>query len=329
MPLVGLTNCRGQNVPFDSIAKTYRMEDWVIPTTVTHGPTAHWPLPLLLALARQKPARRKAHLACDCTPGTSITPTYGGPDVCSNCATPAKELVVDSVWVTSLLQDSRRETMKKRIPYFSAPERMLAMAHGSAFGLWLESKCHGLPGIEAERRVAAELTVEGETIEVSGRIDLTHGTRLVEYKEMNVYALKKTVENGLENEHADYAEQCRFYGALANLCDIHIEPAYQLWIKASNWQKKYRQKTQDPQFAEFWVMPGPDDLGVIKARLADYLKARKLPEDKLPPCADREAFGMLSSNSPRRCADYCEVNGHCSWWRAHASPTVANVEQNL
>jgi len=318
MPLVGLINSRGAKVPFDAIAPTYKLEDWLIPQELTAGRTAHWPLPLLLALARQRaPRTRWVCSACGHEPATVPLDELcrARMDTGAICHAPLEKHPIDSVWVTSLLQAPRREVLKRREHYFAKPERLVAMFDGGAFGQALERKCAGIDGLEAERRVTKEYTIDGETVEVSGRIDVTHGKALFEYKRMNVYALRKTVENGLEAEHEDYADQARFYGALAAECGIKVEPPYCVWVWASNWQKQYRKKEQDPQFAEFWVMPQGDEMKRIEGALAYYLKCRKEPEDRMPICEDREAFGLLKNGKPRRCSDYCEVNEFCSWWR--------------
>lgn len=276
--LVGLINGKGHRVLFEDIPKKYMRKDWPLPAEMTWNTGGAWPLAFLLALSRDNRQPNKVH-------------------------------------VSSLLHSVLRETIKKREPYYQKPENMLFISDGSALHSWLAQ--YG--GILAENRYDMKLDIDtGSPVTITGEPDYAqHEGMLIDHKRMNVYALKLCVQNGLEKERPENAMQLRFYNVLLNANGIRPMPPFYIFAWASNWQKKWRAKDQDPRMAEFEVHPTPHDKDELMTRARAYVMASTMDIEQLPPCEDREQFGMVkgSNGMPKRCQDFCEVNGFCPFYK--------------
>lgn len=286
--LVGLINSKKQRVPFGELGKRYKREDWIIPESLTGGTPASWPLAMLKAMGRDNRQPGKLH-------------------------------------VSSLLNAPLREVLKKGNPFYSKPEDLLFIADGSAFHAWLAA--HG--GLPAEHRYDMELDLGGNNIPLNSglhahapkasRVTVTgepdyavHGGPLIDHKRTKSYSLKKLLENGLEEERPEMARQLRYYNVLLNANGIKPATPFYIFVWASDWQKQFRRREQDPRMAEFEVMPTPHDKEEMVIRARAFVMADAMPAEEIPACDDRGAFGVAKGKTiPRRCVDYCEVNQFC------------------
>jgi hypothetical protein len=270
--LVGLINSKKQRVPFDELDKRYKREDWIIPELLTWNTSASWPLAMLKAMGRDNRQPGKVH-------------------------------------VSNLLNAPLREVLKRNNGYYAEPEDLLFIADGSAFHAWLAF--HG--GLGAENRYDMKLNIGSTTVTITGEPDYAvHKGALIDHKRTKSYSLKKLLENGLEEERPEMARQLRYYSVLLKANGIEPVTPYRIFVWASDWQKQFRRKEQDPRMAEFEVMPTPHDKEEMVTRARAFVMACAMPVEEIPACEDREAFGFPKGKDiPRRCADYCEVNQFC------------------
>jgi hypothetical protein len=210
--------------------------------------------------------------------------------------------------ISSLVQAPRRELLKERNDYYIAPHSLIYIIDGRAHHLWLET-AHPEG---AEQKVVIEL--EGATIE--GTADKLLERKLTDYKRMKSYGLQKCVENGIETEKPDYCWQLRFYAELFTLAGREVEPPYTVWVSASDWQREWRRGRQSsPRYGEFQVAPVPTQEHSLRQSIKYRLDIQAMDPADMPPCGDREAFGVLKTGCPRRCAEYCEANQFCDWFQ--------------
>lgn len=279
MPLAGLTNALGKNVRFADIAKTYARDDWRIPPVLTGGTIAAYPLPLLMALCGSE-----------------------------------SEFQGSDIHVSTLLNDPRREVLKRRHEFFETPDQQLYKADGSAKHLWLNAYAQSE---DSERRLFMEVPLlNGRTARVTGKPDHVERGQLIDYKCMSQYALSKTIEGGLEKEKPEFIWQLRFYAVLLKANGVEVKPPFHVFAEARDWRKAWGGKKTEPRMAEFAVYPTQADSDILRMRAEAFAEALDDPTLNLPPCADRLAWGSSKEkNVPKRCLDYCEVNGFCEPYR--------------
>jgi hypothetical protein len=148
---------------------------------------------------------------------------------------------------------------------------------------------------------------------------------LHDYKTSSAYSDKMIRANGLAAEKPDWIRQLNVYRWLVENGDDspwrgsgltaggerHVIAIYRDWSD-----------TDPCQPIEPFSIPLATDSDVqvwMDAAVADYLAARKLVDDQLPPCPPDMLWFNQRAGKVNRCSRYCDVSGLCNQWKLACS----------
>ncbi len=180
------------------------------------------------------------------------------------------------------------------------------------WSVWGSALHELLSKINGDWRKEERLSRVVDGITVSGKFDLFIDGTLQDYKTTSVYSIMSGGKDSWHDQANVYSWLLKGNGYKVN--KMQVVAWLRDWSQGMVSRKKNYPKLPI-EIVELKYMLDIDSY--VPERIKMYKKLRKLPDNELPECLEKDRWHHWKTNIPLHCTRYCRVNKWCKWYQEH------------